>query len=46
MKVNEIRGVLRGPNGVALPVRTIWMREHLSRSTRFITLLPDNTKRL
>lgn len=37
----EIRGRLRGPNGVALRVKTIWMREHLSELTRFITLLPD-----
>lgn len=37
----EIRGWLRGPNGVGLRVKTIWMREHLSELTRFITLLPD-----
>jgi len=24
----EIRGVLRGPNGVSLRVKTIWIREH------------------
>ena len=41
----EIRGALRGPNGVVLPVKTIWMREHLSKTTRFITLLPDKAKR-
>jgi len=41
----EIRGALRGPNGVVLPVKTIWMREHLSKTTRFITLLPDKPKR-
>jgi hypothetical protein len=40
----EIRGLLRGPNGHALRVKTIWMREHLSGATRFITLLPDKTK--
>jgi hypothetical protein len=39
----EIRGVLRGPSGSPLCVRTIWMREHLSKATRFITLLPDKT---
>jgi len=38
----EIRGTLRGPNGTALLVRTIWMREHLSGMTKFITLIPDN----
>lgn len=37
----EIRGMLRGPNGVALRVRTIWMTEHLSGSTKFVTLIPD-----
>jgi hypothetical protein len=42
----EIRGMLRGPNGVILPVKTIWMREHLSEVTRFITLLPDKPKTL
>ena len=42
----EIRGVLRGPNGVVLRVKTIWMREHLSEVTHFITLLPDKPKTL
>lgn len=42
----EIRGVLRGPGGVTLRVRTIWIREHLSEVTRFITLLPDKPKAL
>ena len=37
----EIRGTLTGPNGVALPVRTIWMTEHLSGVTKFVTLIPD-----
>jgi hypothetical protein len=37
----EIRGNLTGPNGVALAVRTIWMTEHLSGVTKFVTLLPD-----
>jgi hypothetical protein len=40
----EIRGLLRGPNGVALRVRAIWMKEHLSGSTKFVTLIPDNQK--
>lgn len=30
----EIRGTLTGPNGVILPVRTIWMIEHLSGVTK------------
>lgn len=37
----EIRGRLIGPNGVALAVRTIWMTEHLSGITKFVTLIPD-----
>jgi hypothetical protein len=37
----EIRGSLRGPNGMVLHVKTIWMREHLSGATRFVTLFPD-----
>ena len=41
----ELRGPLRGPNGVTLNVKTIWMREHLSGEFRFITLLPDKANR-
>ena len=37
----EICGRLTGPNGVALAVRTIWMTEHLSGITKFVTLIPD-----
>jgi hypothetical protein len=40
----EARGLLRGPNGVALRVRAIWMTEHLSGSTKFVTLIPDKRK--
>jgi hypothetical protein len=36
----EIVGTLRGPSGAPLRVRTIWMTEHLSGDTRFITLIP------
>src|SRR5438046_2859378 len=32
----EIRGPLRGPNGVPLRVKTIWIREHLQGNTRFV----------
>ena len=39
----EIRGTLRGPNGLSLRVKTIWIREHLQGSTRFVTLLPDKS---
>ncbi len=40
----EIRGSLTGPNGVTLAVRTIWMTEHLSGVTKFVTLLPDKRR--
>jgi hypothetical protein len=40
----EVRGLLRGPNGVALRVRTIWMTEHLSHGTKFVTLIPEKRK--
>jgi len=40
----EIRGTLRGLNGVSLRVKTIWIREHLQGNTRFVTLLPDKLK--
>jgi hypothetical protein len=37
----EIRGSLAGPNGVSLKVVTIWMTEHVTGQTKFITLFPD-----
>ena len=37
----ETRGSLTGPNGVTLAVRAIWMTEHLSGVTKFVTLLPE-----
>jgi len=40
----ETRGQLTGPNGVSLAVRAIWMTEHLSGVTKFVTLLPDKRK--
>lgn len=36
----ELSGVLRGPLGIGLRVKTIWMTEHLSGSTKFVTLIP------
>ncbi len=36
----EILGVLHGPSGIDLRVKTIWMTEHLSGATKFITLIP------
>ena len=40
----EIRGTLTGPNGVPLAVCTIWMTEHLSGVTKFVTLIPDKRR--
>jgi hypothetical protein len=37
----EIRGTLNGPNGATRTVRTIWITEHLSGITKFVTLIPD-----
>jgi hypothetical protein len=37
----EIRGQLIGPNGISLAVVTIWMTEHETGQTKFITLFPD-----
>jgi len=41
----EVDGLLRGPNGLALRVRTIWMTEHLSGRTKFVTLIPEKRKK-
>jgi hypothetical protein len=40
----ETRGSLTGPNGVTLTVSAIWMTEHLSGVTKFVTLLPDKRR--
>ena len=40
----EIRARLTGPNGTELRIRSIWMKEHLSGVTKFITLVPDKTE--
>ena len=37
----EVVGTLNGPAGVKLGVKTIWMSEHLSGVTKFITLIPS-----
>jgi hypothetical protein len=39
----EVVGVLLGPKGIGLRVKTIWMTEHLSGVTKFITLIPIET---
>jgi len=36
----QVVGILTGPAGVGVSVRTIWMTEHLSGVTKFITLIP------
>lgn len=36
----EITAILRGPLGTRLRVKTIWMTEHLSGTTKFVTLIP------
>ena len=38
-----VRGSLTGPNGRALKVLSIWMREKTTGLTKFITLYPDLT---
>jgi len=39
----RIRGTLTGPNGRALCVVTIWMKEEATGQTKFVTLLPDKS---
>ncbi len=41
----EIACPLTGPNGRTLDVKTIWMKEHLSGRTKFITLIPHKRTR-
>jgi hypothetical protein len=40
----EIRAPLVGPNRATLRIRSIWMKEHLSGETKFITLVPERKK--
>ncbi|MDD5199837.1 MAG: hypothetical protein PHC88_08540 [Terrimicrobiaceae bacterium] len=40
---HQIRSLLTGPNGRTLRIRTIWMTEHLSQRTKFVTLIPEKT---
>jgi hypothetical protein len=37
----RIRGFLKGPNGLRLPVVSIWATLETTGQTRFITLYPD-----
>lgn len=39
----QIRGNLIGPNGVVLPVITVWMTT--PKETKFVTLVPDQERR-
>lgn len=39
----QIRGNLIGPNGVVLPVITVWMTT--PQETKFVTLVPDQARR-
>lgn len=40
----EIRGELRGPSGVPITVRTIWLKDALSGRIRFVTLVPASRR--
>ncbi|MBC8184808.1 hypothetical protein H8E88_27255 [candidate division KSB1 bacterium] len=42
----EIKGELKGPNSKILFVCTIWMKEHSSGLTKFITMYPDKRRNL
>jgi hypothetical protein len=41
----RVEGDLTGPNGIVLPVVTIWLRWRLDGSFHFITLKPRKEKR-
>ena len=40
-RLYQITAIINSPNGLALSVRTIWMIEHESGSTKFITMYPN-----
>jgi hypothetical protein len=40
----EIRALLTGPTGTSLAIRSIWMKDHLSGVTKFVTLVPDRKR--
>ncbi len=42
----EIRGILRGPKGIGLAVRAIWIYERATSRVKFITLIPVRGGRL
>jgi hypothetical protein len=37
----EVKGLLKGINGINLGVVTIWLHESVDKQFRFITLIPD-----
>jgi hypothetical protein len=37
----EVKGLLKGINGIDLGVVTIWLHESVDKQFRFITLIPD-----
>ena len=37
----EVKGLLKGINGIDLGVVTIWLHESAAKQFRFITLIPD-----
>ncbi len=39
--VYEIRGILKGPNGLSLSIIVIWMTEYETGRTKFVTLYPN-----
>lgn len=41
----EISGVLTGPNGTQIHVRTFWMTESETGLTKFITMYPDKEQK-
>jgi hypothetical protein len=43
-KMYEVRARLKGPNGKSLLVRTVWMVEAATNTTKFITMYPDRRR--
>lgn len=41
----NITELLKGPNDSVLDITTIWLFEHKTQQTRFITLFPNKNKR-
>ncbi len=43
-KIFIVDANLRGPSGVILRVRSVWLRDSLSDKARFVTLYPNKTR--